>query len=627
MIKIMKKLLLILSLAAFTLSSCDKGFLEKKPLDSYSEEDVYSNDQMCEAYVNTMYNVIPAPYSEGSIACCTDEGYFRYGGSSTNYVARGEMTPSKVMYFDEGGSTHGTRNIFINMWNRTYKYVRYMNDFLSKIDGATQVSDEYKKRLKGEVYFLRGWAYGNLLKRVGGFPYISYVFNTLDEANTREVYRDSFDNCVDSIYADLDMAISLLPDKANVQGRACADAARAMKARVAMFSASPLFNDPASSAPTSDNTAAGTAASHAMEPWHGVYSAEKWTTAKNLVYEVIKRAEAGAYSLDNSYEGYWTNINSPEVIWATYLLPTSKNMATYNYSFAQLFWMPATVFGGWVGCAPTENLVEEYEMKATGKRPFETGSGYDATHPWDGRDPRFYKTILYHGSQFSFLKGGTTDSTVTILCGQKAGTAKTNDNFYDETNQCTGYWMRKFMIDHAKVSENQGDNPTLMYPWFRLAEFYLDYAECFFNLGDAVTCCTYINKVRDRADVMMPHVNATGNTLKKKLYHERQIELAFENQRYFDVRRWKIADSTEKKMSYGIIVYKNSEAGDYTYLLATGKNGEADFTALQAKNRAKLAKGDYQSSRNFQPQHYLVPIPQNEVTKSEGRLIQNPYYD
>lgn len=623
----MKKFLLILTVFAFTLASCDKGFLEKKPLDSYSEEDVFGNDAMCEAYVNTMYFVIPIPYTEGSIAACTDEAYFRYGGTSTNYVSRGEMTPSNIIYIKDGGPAHNTRNVFLNMWNRIYQNVRYMNDFLSKIDNASKISDAYKKRLKGEVYFLRGWAYGNLLKRIGGFPYITYVFNTLEEANSKEVYRNSFDNCVDSVYADLDKAISLLPDKATVQGRACADAARAMKARVAMFAASPLFNDPDNSAPASDNSAAGTAASHAMEPWHGVYSAEKWTTAKNLVYEVIKRAEAGAYSLDKSYDGYWTNINSPEVIWASYLLPTSRNSVTGNYNFAQLFWMPAKTFGGWTSCDPTENLVEEYEMKATGKRPFESGSGYDANHPWDGRDPRFYKTILYHGSKFSYLKGGTTDSTVTILCGMKNGTATAKDNFYDEANTCTGYWLKKFMIDHAKISETQGDNPTLMYPWFRLAEFYLDYAECAFNLGDALTCCNYINKVRDRADVMMPHVNATGNTLKKKLYHERQIELAFENQRYFDVRRWKIADSTERMMTYGIIVYKNSDAGDYTYLLATGKNGEADFTALQAAKRSKMSKGAYQTERNFQKQHYLVPIPQDEVTKSEGRLIQNPYYE
>jgi hypothetical protein len=92
---IMKKIFIILTLFAFTLSmtSCNKDFLDKKPLNAYSETDVFSNDAMCENFVNTMYFVIRIPYNEGTLAACTDEAYFRYGGSSTNYVSRGEMDP------------------------------------------------------------------------------------------------------------------------------------------------------------------------------------------------------------------------------------------------------------------------------------------------------------------------------------------------------------------------------------------------------------------------------------------------------------------------------------------------------------------------------------------------------
>src|SRR5574344_325949 len=615
---IMKKIFIILTLFAFTLSmtSCNKDFLDKKPLNAYSETDVFSNDAMCENFVNTMYFVIRIPYNEGTLAACTDEAYFRYGGSSTNYISRGEMDPSKIMYLNEGGSTHNTRNTFINIWNRVYTYVRYMNMFLEKIDNATAISADTKARLKGEVYFLRGWAYGNLLQRIGGFPIVDKTYNIGDDYS---IERGNFDECVKFIYADLDKAIELLPDKAATKGRACADAARAMKARVAMFAASPLFNDPTDPTDT---------------PWHGAYSKDKWTTAKNAVYEVIKRAEAGAYSLDDTYDGYWTDVNSPEVIWASYILPTSQNYiytASFEqcYSFAQLLWAPAATFGGWSSVAPTENMVEEYEMKATGKRPFEDGSGFDPKNPYVGRDPRFYLSILYHGSQFKF-NNGTKDSLVTIKIAKGATSAIKNDNFFSNSNgtQGTGYWIRKFLIWGGKVSEGQGDNPNVMYPWFRLAEFYLDYAECAYNLGDDATCRDYINKVRDRKDVMMPHVTESGTALQTRLYHERQIELAFENFRYFDVRRWKIAGVTERKMTYGIRIIKNNAEGtDLTYIMATkGANGEPDFTACQNASLAKLATTSHKDYRDFQPQHYLVPIPQNEITKSGGKLVQNPGY-
>ena len=111
-------------------------------------------------------------------------------------------------------------------------------------------------------------------------------------------------------------------------------------------------------------------------------------------------------------------------------------------------------------------------------------------------------------------------------------------------------------------------------------------------------------------------------------FHERQIELAFENFRYFDVRRWKIADVTERKMTYGIRIIKNNAEGtDLTYIMATkGTDGEPDFTACQNAGLAKLATTTHKDYKDFQKQHYLVPIPQNEITKAGGKLVQNPGY-
>ena len=152
----MKKILHILAAAAMFFS-CSDDFLDKKPLDKLSEEDVFNNDALAEAYVNSFYVAIPDPFTEGNIGCCSDEGFFRYGGTSTNYIARGQMTPDNVMYMSEGGAAHNTRMTFLNIWNRAYGQIRNMNDFLSRMETNTTLSEAIRKRLTGEVYFLRAW--------------------------------------------------------------------------------------------------------------------------------------------------------------------------------------------------------------------------------------------------------------------------------------------------------------------------------------------------------------------------------------------------------------------------------------------------------------------------------------
>ena len=140
-------------------------------------------------------------------------------------------------------------------------------------------------------------------------------------------------------------------------------------------------------------------------------------------------------------------------------------------------------------------------------------------------------------------------------------------------------------------------------PWiyFRLTEFYLNYAEIMYELGDEETAREYINKVRGRQSVQMPPVTASGLELRDKIRNERRVELAFEGHRFFDVRRWKIADQTESKALLAIDIQK-SEDGNKIY----------ETTLLL--------------NRVFLDQHYLLPIPRAEVDKSNGCLVQNPGY-
>ena len=161
----MKKIY-ILMVAALALVACKDGFLDKTPLDKLSEDAVFNSDALAESYVNALYTVLPDPYQEGNVGCITDEGYFRYGGTSTRYIASGFMDPDNVMYMKEGGNAHNTRTTILNIWNRTYEWIYRMNYFLSYIDEkGTKMSEAAKDRLTGEVYFLRAWSYFLLIQR------------------------------------------------------------------------------------------------------------------------------------------------------------------------------------------------------------------------------------------------------------------------------------------------------------------------------------------------------------------------------------------------------------------------------------------------------------------------------
>ena len=150
----MKKLYILLA-AALALVSCNDGFLDKKPLDKLSEDAVFNSDALAEAYVNALYTVLPDPYQEGNIGCITDEGYFRYGGTSTRYIASGYMDPDNVMYIKEGGQAHNTRTTILNIWNRTYEWIYRMNYFLQYVDEKGSAMTEAAKGLHRGAFQLR----------------------------------------------------------------------------------------------------------------------------------------------------------------------------------------------------------------------------------------------------------------------------------------------------------------------------------------------------------------------------------------------------------------------------------------------------------------------------------------
>lgn len=540
----MKKIIYIL-VAVFVLNACD--VLDMKPLDKVSDADVWEDSALIELYVNASYNSINHEFSQHMLSDASDETYCIHNWGSLWTVQRGEMTSDNVTGISEK----------INYWKQAYGNIRTINVFFDKIADAP-VESALKDRMKGEMKFIRAWIYANLIWRYGGVPLITGLFELNQDY---KVERASYSDCVDFIVKELDEAISLLPAKSISEnlGRATGNACMALKARVLLYAASKQNN-----------------------PSH---SKEKWEAAAQATKAVL---DAG-YSLCNDYQSVFLEDNA-EIIFARYF--TQANSTDF------MLWNGRNGSNGFTGENPTQNLVNAYEM-TNGELPYlneelplkvNPASGYDESNPYAGRDPRFAASILYDGSVWA---GRETETWHGGLDSPESSIGSWNASK-------TAYALKKFMVESIPPagSSVRPENPWI---FFRLAEFYLNYAEIMYELGNEDVAREYLNKVRSRQSVQMPPVTASGEKLRDKIRNERRVELAFEGHHFFDVRRWGIADETENRDLLAMNIQKKDD-GTKTY----------EITLLL--------------KRTFLKQHYLVPIPRAEIDKSENSLVQNTGY-
>lgn len=540
----MKKILYIL-LSVLSLNSCD--VLDMSPLDKISEVNVWEDAALIESYVNACYNSIYHEFEQEMLTAASDETYCIHNYGDLWRVQKGEMTSDNVTGISKK----------VNYWGGAYSNIRTINVFFDRIEKAP-VESSHKDRMIGEMKFVRAYIYANLNWRYGGVPLITDLFELNQDF---AVTRASYDDCVNFVVKELDEAIALLPAKPTdaTLGRATADACQALKARTLLYAASELNN-----------------------PGH---LKEKWERAA----EATKVLLTAGYALCDDYQSVFLEDNK-EIIFARYF--TQSNSTDF------MKWNGRNGSNGWTAENPTQNLVNAYAMK-NGECPYlneelplqiNPASGYDASNPYVDRDPRLDASILYDGSVWAGREteiwDGGLDSPGSTIGSWNASKS--------------GYALKKFIVEEIPPT---GSSVKPENPWvfFRLAEVYLNYAEIMFELGDEATAREYVNKVRARQSVQMPPVTASGQELKEKIRHERRIELAFEGNRFFDVRRWKIAKETENRPLLAIKIEK-LDNGTKTY----------EPTLLL--------------KRLFLDQHYLIPIPRVEIDKSKGSLEQNVGY-
>ncbi|UYQ92880.1 RagB/SusD family nutrient uptake outer membrane protein [Chitinophaga horti] len=572
----------------FLLAACNKDFLEKKPLDAYSDRDVWNDPSLTQAFVNDMYSQMRHGYNEVMLSSMTDESRFIHNYGTTQST-NGAMSPDDI----------GAFNLF-GEWNKHYTAIRNTNLFFEKIGEVPFKDESLRNRLRGETHFLRAYFYHMLVKYWGGVPLITKSFGLKDKDML--LPRSTFEECVKFIADECDSAAKYLPEVqtgAN-RGRATKYAALALKSRFLLYAASDLFNR------------AGT--QNASFGYVGGDRVARWTLARNAAKAIIDSAQFDLYKPTSDPVENYTRIfmdkDNVEAIFVKYF--HKELLGTDHDKFNG-----PNGYHNWGGNVPLENFVEGYQM-ADGT-PFDRSNPAHAAKPYVGRDPRFYATILYDGAPWKkrATDGVDLDPIGQIQTGRyefwnaaknaveiRNGLDTRQSSLENWNGTYSGYYLRKFMDISLDAQFFRGDKP---WQFFRYAEILLNYAEACIALGQEDEARTYINRIRTRAGMPALAATVTGQALVDAYRYERRYELAFEEHRYFDARRWLIATTAFTGPAKAIDIYAKLGADKVTLTYT--------YTVLATDVLM----------RNFQDKHYLLPIQSDEMRRDE-LLKQNPGY-
>lgn len=533
--KIFKITILATLLAGF--SSCN-DWLDLTSTDSLSSKIVWEEESSVDLYVNGFYTYLNKYGQFGSLqfqGSLTESqtDVFKYGSYALGHMAG---HPNNYV-FDPSVIT--SASCFYDCWSVAYDEIRRMNQFLDSMKKLSTFSETQNAEWEAQTRFFRAFVYFQLAKRHGGV----ILYTDLDQMESNKA-RSSENETWDLIEADLDYAIAKLPtswESSSDKGRLTKYAALAFKSRAMLY-------------------------------------AERWDKAYEAADAVIK---SGKFELVSDYASACAGNNSEAILEFDY------NISGPNHSFDKTY-CPLSdgyEYGG-MG-TPTQEMVECYEDTLGNKVDWTPYHKADASRPpYESLEPRFKATIIYPGSVW---KGNVMQNSVNGTYGMFKA-YREEPYIYGYTT--TGYYLRKLMDE--KLRDVKGGFSTQSWVEIRYAEVLLNKAEAAYRLNKIGEAQNAMNLVRER--VNLPKKTSTGDQWFKEYRNERKVELAYEGQLFWDMRRWKLAH----------IEYNNYRCHGFKI---TGDNYE-------------YIDVDYQD-RKFLQKTYILPIPDEEL-KNNSLIVQYP---
>jgi hypothetical protein len=586
--------ILIAVLALLFTYGCNDGFLNEPPLDRITDNDVWADEALMDAYLFRIYDNMPWDYLED------------FGGGAGWGAHRDALTDLARSTYSWTPATNtirpGSWGTATNSWPLDwwgYFNIWKINYALQNIEGVGEdvLSQTERDNRLGELYFMRAYSYFAMAKRYGGVP---IILDPQDPNTTPEdeyfPARNTEQEVYEQVLADAQTAFELLPERwSDQKGRAGRWAAKALESRAALYAASI-----AKYGEVQLNGLVGIPASDA-----------------NAYYQLCLDASAqlideGGYTLFNKYpdpaENYYhlfVDETEDESIFLKVWLPFEKG---HSYDLRNTPYSYRVDWGS--SMSPSKQLMDSYEVLSTGLLPSDEGSGYDPNAPFENRDPRFKGTLLTNNDLFQGSRIETwyaTERNGEIDTNTGTGIGKDGMGIHPDATK-TGVYLRKYLNDGAApllIQEFYSGQDCII---FRLAEIYLNAAEAAIELGMEGMARDFIEPVRTRAGLIqnLRLEPFAGTALRDRIRNERKIELAFEDQRYWDVRRWRTAEEALGIQIEGIRSLRHvDDLGQETFSYET-------ITAESQK-------------MNFYPYQYYLPIGADRINNNP-KLLENPGY-
>lgn len=554
--KFNKIAILLLSADLLTTTSCD--FMDCDESDNYTLQEIQGSYNRVKQFVTSIYGYLPSDFCNthgAMLDAATDDAIHVYESSAIQRIVNGTWSANYTV--DDKFAYY-------------YNAIHDANYYLTTLSGLTfdtwENGDDYQDWMQNydnyqyQVRFLRAYFYFELVRRYQNVPLITKPLsqtetNQIEPSSAQEVLKFIINECTE-IAPKLPIKSTSIAQAEN--GRATRAMAMALKSRAALYAASPLYST------NGDNA--------------------KWTEAAKASHDIIASAGELGLGLDTYANLFKSkNYNSKEVILCR-PTGTSKTFEQANY--------PMGVTGGNTTTCPTENLASAFEMKDG--RAFDWNDPTMKANQYKDRDPRFYLTIVHNGMLWPAKKA------VDISEGGANGLPLTNAT-------TTGYYLRKY-VDNSISFEAGSTTAATHHNWilFRYAEVLLNYAEAMIHVNGN---CDYkdatytmsareaLNAVRKRAGI--PEVAACSqDEFLTRVKHERRVEMAFEGQRFWDLRRWKNLDET--KNIYAVRITHHDGVLSYEKTLL--------------------------SERSVSNKLYFYPIANVELFKNK-KLVQNSGWD